>query len=40
VGNPARATAEKGERYVEALTTAVSEFLLELSALDPDDIYE
>jgi creatinine amidohydrolase len=40
VGNPARATAEKGERYEEALTTAVSEFLLELSALDPDDIYE
>jgi creatinine amidohydrolase len=40
VGNPARATSEKGERYVQALTGALGEFLAELAAMDVDDMYE
>lgn len=40
VGDPSRATREKGERYVSALTAALADFLVELSALDPSDIYE
>jgi len=31
-GNPARATAEKGQRYVEAITRDVADVLVELSA--------
>lgn len=39
VGNPARATPGKGARYVEALTAKLSDFLVELTALDPTDLY-
>ncbi|MCC6318102.1 MAG: creatininase family protein [Gemmatimonadaceae bacterium] len=40
VGNPARATREKGQRYVEALTVAIGEFLADLAAVDPERLYE
>jgi creatinine amidohydrolase len=40
VGDPSRATAAKGQRYVEALTTTLADFLVELDLLDPDDLYE
>jgi creatinine amidohydrolase len=39
VGDPKKATAEKGKKYFEAVTGAVAEFLVELAALDPDDLY-
>lgn len=40
VGNPARATAEKGARFFEAVTRQIGGFLVELAAADPDDLYE
>ena len=39
VGNPAHASAEKGARYVDALVSDLSRFLVELAALDPSDPY-
>ncbi|HEX4602160.1 MAG TPA: creatininase family protein [Gemmatimonadales bacterium] len=39
VGNPAGATAEKGARYVEAVTQKIADFLVELAAADPDHLY-
>lgn len=40
VGDPAKATAAKGERYLQAVVDKVSHFLVELSAADPYDMYE
>jgi creatinine amidohydrolase len=40
VGNPAAASAEKGARYVAAVTRRVADFLIELDAADPSDMYE
>jgi creatinine amidohydrolase len=40
IGNPAKATAEKGEAYVGAAVERISEFLIELAALRLDDLYE
>jgi creatinine amidohydrolase len=40
VGDPRAATAEKGERYLEAAVAQVSGFLQELVAADPDRLYE
>jgi creatinine amidohydrolase len=40
IGNPARATPEKGAAYVAAAVERISEFLVELAALDLDDPYE
>ncbi|MGQ0765626.1 MAG: creatininase family protein [Gemmatimonadota bacterium] len=40
IGSPALATAERGARYSEAVVTRVSNFLVELAAMDPDDPYE
>ncbi|MGQ0646467.1 MAG: creatininase family protein [Gemmatimonadaceae bacterium] len=40
VGNPAKASAEKGARYVDDLTKTLCEFLLELAALDVNEVYE
>lgn len=40
IGNPKQATPEKGERYLEALTSKISELLVELAAADLDDLYE
>lgn len=40
VGNPALASAERGARYADAVVTRVSDFLVELAAMDPEDPYE
>ena len=40
VGNPAAATAEKGAAFLEAVTTNIGQFLVELAAADPQDLYE
>jgi creatinine amidohydrolase len=40
VGDPAGATAEKGERFVRAVVDRLGEFLVELAAADPDALYE
>ena len=40
IGNPAKATAEKGARYVEAAVNRIAGFLEELAALSLDDLYE
>ena len=39
-GNPAASTAEKGQRYVEAVTAKVAEFLVELAKADTSKLYE
>ncbi len=39
VGNPAAASAEAGGRYLQAVTQRIGEFLAELAAADPDDLY-
>lgn len=40
VGDPAEATAEKGAAFLEAVTTNIGQFLVELAAADPQDLYE
>jgi creatinine amidohydrolase len=40
VGNPSKATAAKGEAYVNAAADRIAQFLVELAALDLDDQYE
>lgn len=40
VGNPVAATPGKGASYFEALTTKLADFLVELNAADPTDMYE
>jgi len=40
IGNPAAATAEKGKKYVEALTDKVAAFLVDLAEADPKAMYE
>lgn len=40
IGNPAKATAAKGEAYVGAAVERISDFLVELAALDLGDLYE
>lgn len=40
IGDPSRATAEKGARYTRAVVERIAEFLVELAAVDPGDIYE
>jgi creatinine amidohydrolase len=40
VGNPAKATPEKGQRCFEAVTQQLGEFLIELAELDLSDPYE
>ena len=39
VGNPAAASAEKGERFVQAVVTWLGDFLVELAALKPGELY-
>jgi creatinine amidohydrolase len=39
VGDPAAATADKGARYVSALTDRLAQFLAEFDAMDPGAIY-
>lgn len=40
VGNPAKATAEKGKRYVEAVTARIADFFVELARADTGKLYE
>jgi creatinine amidohydrolase len=40
IGNPKAATAEKGARYVNAVTDRIAQFLLELSQGDPAAMYK
>lgn len=40
IGNPAKATAEKGARYVEAAVERISSYLVELASLDLENLYE
>ncbi len=39
-GDPAAATAEKGAAFLKAVTTNIGQFLVELAAADPRDLYE
>jgi creatinine amidohydrolase len=40
VGNPAAATAEKGRKYVEAVSEKIGSFLVELAQADTSKLYE
>lgn len=40
VGNPKKASAEKGKAYFEAVTRKVSQFFIDLAEADIDDLYE
>lgn len=40
IGNPAKATKEKGRRFIEDTVTKIGEFLIELAAADINDLYE
>ncbi len=40
IGNPRAATAEKGRAYSQAVAGRIGDFLVELAAADPDDLYE
>jgi creatinine amidohydrolase len=40
VGNPAKATAEKGKRYVEIVTAKIADFFAELARADTSKLYE
>ena len=40
VGNPTAATAEKGRKYVEAVSERIGTFLVELAKADPRKLYE
>ncbi len=39
-GNPALATAEKGERYAAEVTRKISQYLIDLASADMKDLYE
>ena len=39
VGNPAAATAEKGQRYLADTCQKIASFLVELAGADLDDLY-
>jgi creatinine amidohydrolase len=39
VGNPAAATADKGRRFLEAVTDTISSFLVDLAKADPENLY-
>ncbi|GAB3647089.1 creatininase family protein [Echinicola sediminis] len=39
VGNPQKASAEKGQRFLEVLTDRIASFLMELDHVAPHDIY-
>lgn len=40
IGDPRGATAKKGEAYVSALTARIAAFLVEVAAVDRDELYE
>ncbi len=39
VGDPAPSTEEKGARYFDAVTKKLADFLVDLSGMDPTDLY-
>jgi creatinine amidohydrolase len=39
-GNPAAATVEKGEKFLEAVTTKIATFLVDLAKADTGNMYE
>ena len=40
IGDPSRATAEKGARFFDAVTGRIADYLVELAAADTSDLYE
>ena len=40
VGNPKKASAEKGEKYLDDLTAKIGDFFVEMAASDLKDLYE
>lgn len=40
IGNPRAASRDKGERYTAAVVERLSEFLIDIAAADPADLYE
>jgi len=40
IGDPRAATAEKGARYSALVARRIADFLVELAAADPDDLYQ
>jgi creatinine amidohydrolase len=40
VGNPAQASAEKAQKYLQAVAKNIADFLVELAAIDPQNMYE
>lgn len=40
VGNPKKASLEKGEKYLKVVTEKIAEFLVELDKADINDLYE
>lgn len=40
IGDPSKATRQKGEAYVEAAVARIADFLVELAALDLHELYE
>ncbi len=40
VGDPSHATPEKGKKYLSAVTTRISRFIIELAQADINDLYE
>jgi creatinine amidohydrolase len=40
VGNPKKATAEKGKRYLDDVTSKIAEFFVEMAECDLEDLYE
>lgn len=40
VGDPRKASAEKGASFFQAVTERIAQFLVELSAMDPGDAYQ
>jgi creatinine amidohydrolase len=40
VGNPKKASAQKGEKYLDDVTTKIAEYFVELAGCNAEDIYE
>jgi creatinine amidohydrolase len=40
VGNPKKATAEKGKKFLDDVTTKIASYFVELAACDLNDLYE
>jgi creatinine amidohydrolase len=40
IGNPKKATPEKGKRFLEAVVSEIADFLIDLGKYDAKDLYE